>query len=42
MEIPWNGDTSKNGLFWTENPINMDDFGVPLFEESTIYVIYKV
>ena len=32
-EFPWMG-VPQNGLFYTETPIKLDDFGVPLFMET--------
>ena len=28
----------QNGCFVTENPMNMDDLEVPLFQETSIYL----
>jgi hypothetical protein len=33
---------SKNGRFIIENPIQMDDLRVPLFQETTIYIYMYV
>ena len=30
-----------DGLIIKENPIRMDDLGVPLFQETNIYRIYR-
>ena len=31
-------EVSKNGYFMKENPIKMDGLGVPLFQETSIYL----
>ena len=36
MEVSTNG-VPKNGWFRREYPINMDDLGVPLFQETSIW-----
>ena len=41
MEVSING-VPKNGWFVREYPINMDDLGVPLFQETSIYVTYNI
>ena len=39
MELPINVGT-PNGLFTMENTIEMNDLGVPVFQETSIYIIY--
>ena len=39
IEVSWNGDTPGHGWFVEENPIETDEFGVPLCPETTIYCL---
>ena len=38
MEVSWNGGTPIADGEITENPIQMDDLGVPPFMETPVYI----
>ena len=38
MGVSINGESPIAGWFMIEKPIKMDDLGVPLFQETSIYV----